>query len=147
MSAKNGHIMVTPTPSLDNQLVWLIEEDAYEDLLDPKYQEPLGRALWARRMMEVLRSWVSDKDVESLFFEAQAHHAPYGWVQSIPQVAENPQLEARSWWTTTKIDSESVKTTGSPFRMSESLANPRDLADVAVSGEDILDVCGWGESQ
>ena len=147
MSAKNGHIMVTPTPSLDNQLVWLIEEDAFDDLLDPKYQEPFGRGQWARRMMDVLRTWVSEKDVESLFFDAQSHHAPYGWVQSIPQVAENPQLEARTWWTVTKIDGERVKSTGSPYQMSESQTSPRDLPEIAVSDKDVLEVCGWRESR
>ena len=146
MSAKNGHIMVTPTPSLDNQLVWLIEEDAFEDLLDPKYQEPGERGQWARRMMEVLRSWVAEKDVESLFFDAQAHHAPYGWVQSIPQVAKNPQLAARNWWSTTKIDGHDVKVTGAPYQMSDSQTSPRDLSDVPVSEHDVLEACGWSQS-
>lgn len=147
MSAKNGHIMVTPTPSLDNQLVWLIEEDAFEDLLDPKYQEPGERGQWARRMMDVLRSWVAEKDVESLFFDAQDHHAPYGWVQSIPQVAKNPQLEARDWWSTTEIDGHHVKITGAPYQMSESQTSPRNLPAIAVSEQDVLEVCGWSKSE
>ncbi|MCY3883926.1 MAG: CoA transferase, partial [Gammaproteobacteria bacterium] len=145
MSAKNGHIMVTPTPSLDNQLVWLIEEEAYEDLLDPKYQDPAERGKWARRMMDVLRSWVATKDVESLFFEAQEHHAPYGWVQNIPQVAKNPQLEARDWWSTTRIDGLEIRTTGSPYRLSESPASPRNVEEIRVSENNIVELCGWGE--
>ncbi len=146
MTAKNGHIMVTPTPSLDNQLVWLIEEDAFDDLLDPKYQEPGERGQWARRMMDVLRSWVAEKDVKSLFFDAQKHHAPYGWVQSIPQVAENPQLAARNWWSTAKIDGDDVKISGAPYQMSESKTSPRDLPSVSVSDQDVLEVCGWRKS-
>ena len=95
MPAKGGMIMVTPTPNFDNQLVWLVENDAQEDLLDPDYQEPGNRRAYIRRFMEVLRDWVAPQDVEALFFEAQDHHAPYGWVLSIDKVAENPQLEAR----------------------------------------------------
>ena len=119
MPAKDGAIMVTPTPSFDNQLVWLIEKDAQEDLLDPKYQEPEHRRDYIRRFMEVLRNWVSTRDVEELFFEAQEHHAPYGWVLSIDKVAENPQLEARDWWVEYPIASTSIRGPGAPYRFDD----------------------------
>ena len=116
MPAKDGAIMVTPTPSFDNQLVWLIEKDAQEDLLDPKYQEPDNRRDYIRRFMEVLRGWVSTREVEELFFEAQDHHAPYGWVLPIDKVAENPQLQARDWWVEYPISPKSVRGPGAPYR-------------------------------
>ena len=116
MPAKRGAIMVTPTPSFDNQLVWLIEKDAQEDLLDPKYQEPEHRRDYIRRFMEVLRNWVATRDVEELFFEAQDHHAPYGWVLPIDKVAENPQLEARDWWVDYPFAQDPVRGPGAPYR-------------------------------
>ena len=119
MPAKDGAIMVTPTPSFDNQLVWLIEQDAQEDLLDPKYQEPENRRDYIRRFMEVLRNWVSTRKVEELFFEAQEHHAPYGWVLPIERVAENPQLEARHWWVEYPIAASSVRGPGAPYRFGD----------------------------
>ena len=118
MPAKGGTIMVTPTPSFDNQLVWLIEQGAQADLLDPKYQEPEHRRDYIRRFMTVLRDWVATRDVEELFFEAQDHHAPYGWVQSVDKVAENPQLEARGWWTTYAVDGGAVQGPGAPYQFS-----------------------------
>ena len=118
MPANGGTIMVTPTPSFDNQLVWLIEQDAHEDLLDPKYQEPANRRDYIRRMMTVLRNWVAKRDVEELFFEAQEHHAPYGWVLPVPKVADNPQLAARDWWATYAIDGREVRGSGAPYRFS-----------------------------
>ena len=144
MSAKDGHIMVTPTPSFDRQLAWLIEEDAFEDLLDPKYQEPEHRREWMVRMMDVLRSWVATQEVESLFFRAQEHHAPYGWVQKIDQVAQNPQLEARNWWRELKHRDTSLKTTGSPYHHGDTPARPKPSEWIVPSTEDILDLCGWG---
>ena len=117
--AKRGAIMVTPTPSFDNQLVWLIEKDAQEDLLDPKYQEPEHRSDYVRRFMEVLRNWVATRDVEELFFEAQDHHAPYGWVLPIDKVAGNPQLEARDWWVDYPMAQGSVRGPGAPYRFEE----------------------------
>ena len=69
-----------------------------------------------------LREWVSEKDVESLFFEAQQRHAPFGWVQTLDQVAANPQLAAREWWQEQLVGDRSVKAPGVPFKFSETPA-------------------------
>ena len=120
MPARDGAIMVTPTPNLDSQLVWLIEQDAQEDLLDPKYQEPKNRRAFIGRLMQVLRSWVATRDVEELFVEAQEHHAPYGWVLPIEKVAENPQLEARRWWTPYELPGgETIRGPGAPYQFGD----------------------------
>ena len=125
MPAKGGAIMVTPTPSIDDQLVWLIEQEAQEDLLDPKYQAPEHRRAFIARLMEVLRSWVGTRNVEELFFEAQARHAPYGWVLPVDKVAENPQLEARNWWQPYAL---AVRGPGTPYHFSDT---PWRLGNVA----------------
>ena len=120
MPAKGGAIMVTPTPNFDNQLVWLIEQEAQEDLLDPSYQEPGNRRAYIDRLMQVLRGWVARQDVEALFFEAQSRHAPYGWVLPVDKVAENPQLQARDWWTPHPLaGGGSVRGPGAPYRFSD----------------------------
>ena len=120
MPAKGGAIMVTPTPNFDNQLVWLIEQEAQEDLLDPSYQEPGNRRAYIDRLMQVLRGWVARQDVEALFLEAQGRHAPYGWVLPVDKVAENPQLQARDWWTRHPLASGgSVRGPGAPYRFSD----------------------------
>lgn len=145
MPAKGGSVMVTPTPSFDNQLVWLIEKDAQQDLLDPKYQEPENRRGLVQRMMQVLREWVATRDVEELFFEAQEHHSPYGWVQGVKQVAANPQLEARGWWTRYRgVEDPGWETDGpgAPFRLSET---PWELRAPRVLGEASAEGLGWGQ--
>ena len=152
MQAQGGGIMVTPTPSVDNQLVWLIEEDAAADLLDPAYQELENRPAFMYRMMEVLEEWVATQDVEALFFNAQAHHAPYGWVLPIDKVAEIPQLEARDWWTEYDLDGTVVKGPGTPYRFSETpwQMRPVGSADPTTSADGdadaILADIGWGEA-
>ena len=133
MPADNGAIMVTPTPSFDNQLVWLIEKDAQQDLLDPKYQEPENRRGYIRRFMEVLRQWVATRDVEELFFEAQDHHAPYGWVLPIHEVARNPQLEVRDWWVGYPIARQTVRGPGAPYRFGDT---PWRLGPYGAAGAD-----------
>ena len=119
MAAKGGSIMVTPTPNIDNQLVWLVEQEAQQDLLDPRYQEAPNRGAYIRRFMEVLREWVATRDVEELFFEAQERHSPYGWVLPVDKVAENPQLEARGWWRPYRIGAATVRGPGAPYRFSD----------------------------
>ena len=140
MPAKGGSVMVTPTPSFDNQLVWLIEKDAQQDLLDPKYQEVEHRREFVQRMMQVLREWVATRDVEELFFEAQEHHSPYGWVQGVEQVAANPQLQARDWWTGYRGEGWETRGPGAPFRLSET---PWELKSPQVVGDATAEALGW----
>lgn len=143
MPTKNGTMMVTPTPNVEAQLAWLIEEDSYQDLLDPKFEEPENRRRYFERMMEVIREWVAAQDIEDLFFKAQERHAPYGWVQTVAQVAENPQLEARCWWQTTEVGGRKVKGPGVPFQFRDTpgrVANPEWLETDTSS---VLDAVGW----
>ena len=138
MSAANGSIMITPTPDFDVQLAWLVEEDAHEDLIDPKYMEPENLLLRITRTMELLTKWVAGKEVEALFFEAQARHIPYGWVLPVEKIADNPQLHAREWYADYEVNGQSVRGTGAPYRFS---ATPWQMGapEVAHSLADI----GW----
>ena len=68
--------MVTPTPDVDAQLAWMIEEDAHDDLIDPKYMEIENRPAFVRRMMELLHQWVGTREVEALMHDAQSRHCP-----------------------------------------------------------------------
>ncbi len=145
MPARDGAIMVTPTPDIDNQLLWLIEKEAQEDLLDPKYQQLENYGAFIARIMEVLRAWVGTREVEELFFEAQDRHAPYGWVLSVDQVASNPQLEARRWWKpyVSAGAGDPARGPGAPYHFS---ATPWRMGDYGAPGADtdaILADLGW----
>ncbi len=146
MKARGGSIMVTPTPDFEAQLMWLIEEDAQQDLIDPKYLEPENLPLLIQRMMEVLREWVAEKDVEQLFFEAQARHAPYGWVLPLERVAENPQLEARQWYRQYRIGAAEVRAPGAPYRFSRNPDRLRDYAGPGSDTESLLAEIGWEDA-
>ena len=76
MPGKNGCIMATPAPNFDNQLMWWIEEDVHEDLIDPKYMEPENLRLRTQRAMDIMSRWVATKDVEALFHEPSLDTRP-----------------------------------------------------------------------
>ena len=144
MATRDGSIMITPTPNLDAQLAWLIEENAFGDLLDPEYQELGSRRNYFKRLMQALREWVSEKDVEALFFEAQRRHAPFGWVQTLDQVAANPQLAAREWWQDQLMGNRTVKASGVPFKFSETPAKSTTGEWSAVANaNDVVTTVGW----
>jgi len=145
MNAKSGSIMVTPAPDFEAQMFWLVEENAQEDLIDPKYLELENRPLMIQRMMEVLHSWVAGKDAEALFHEAQARHAPYGWVLPVDKLAVNPQLEARSWFADYEVAGTTVKGPGAPYQLSATPWRSKLAAgdNIPSDPEDLLAAMGW----
>ena len=145
MQARGGSIMITPTPDFQKQLAWLAEEDAHEDLFDEQYLDPANLPLLIQRSMEVLRGWVAEKEVEPFFHEAQARHHPYGWVMTIPELAANPQLEARDWWAQYDAGGEQVRGPGPPFHMSDGAwsSSAGETAEIATG--DILAAAGWDD--
>ena len=147
MQANGGAIMITPTPDFQAQLAWLVEEDAHDDLLDPKYAEPENIVLLIERSMDALRRWTATKKVEPFFHEAQRRHHPYGWVMPIPEVAANPQLQARDWWTDYPIGEQTVKGPGPPYRMADTPAQigGDPSRPEPASAEQILNEIGWAD--
>ena len=151
MNAASGSIMVTPAPDFEAQIFWLVEQDAQQDLIDPKYLEPENAPLMIKRVMEVLHGWVATKDAESLFHEAQQRHAPYGWVLPVNTLASNPQLEARDWWADYPLEGGAVQGPGAPYRFSDT---PWQIQSVPGTGTradpaSVLADIGWlaeGES-
>lgn len=115
-----GAITITPAPKVLDQLIWLAEDGAQEDLLDAKYTEPENQHLFIERGMQVLRKWAATKEVEALFFEAQRRHSAYGMVMPLDRVGQNPHLISRNWWAEYRSDDgRSIRGPGTPYRFSE----------------------------
>ena len=140
---RNGAMMVTPAPNFEAQLAWLIEEDVFQDLLDPKYEEAENRRAYLLRMMDVVRDWVATQDSEELFQNAQSRHAPYGWVQDVEAVANNPQLQARSWWESVKVGEEVVDFPGLPFEFKQTPGAIADPEWLQVESSSVIEQVGW----
>jgi benzylsuccinate CoA-transferase BbsE subunit/naphthyl-2-methylsuccinate CoA transferase subunit len=148
MAARGGHIMVTPTPDMQRNIAWLVEEDVHEDLLDEHYYaDPENMLLvLVPRLMQVLRNWVATKDAEDFFFESQARHHPYGLVLTPDTVASNPQLDAREWWAGYEVDGTEVRGPGAPYRFLDTpWALRRAHSSAGSDGDDVLAEIGWAE--
>lgn len=144
MNAKTGSIMVTPAPDFEKQIFWLVEQDAQEDLIDPKYLEPENAPMMIRRMMEVLHGWVATKDAEALFYDAQERHAPYGWVLPVDKLATNPQLEARHWFAEYAVAGGVVKGPGAPYQFSDTPWRIKPSEELATGeAQALLAAVGW----
>ena len=142
--AIGGSIMVTPTPNVEKQIAWLVEEQVEEDLLDEKYTALDRRQEFVHRIMTVLRKWVAKKDAEPFFHEAQSRHYPYGLVMKPNEVAHNPHLQDRNWWKEYPTEHSSVKGPGTPYQFSRStLSNPAEQITYQALSENILNTIGW----
>ncbi len=145
MPAKGGAIMTTPMPDFGAQLAWLVEDDAQQDLLDEKYHDPANLPLYIGRLMQVMREWVAGQEPEALFIKAQERHAPYGWVQPIERLADNPQLDARNWWVPFHVDGEQVQGPGAPYRFSATPWQYRQAEQ--LDAHIVLSELGWEASR
>ena len=146
MAARGGHVMVTPTPDIQRNIAWLVEEGAHEDLLDERYQDLANFEQFIARLMKVLRAWVATKEAEPFFFEAQARHHPYGLVLSPAEVATNEQLAARDWWARYEVDGATVRGPGAPYHLSATpWALRRGDAPAGAQSDEVLAEIGWDE--
>ncbi len=146
MQAIGGSIMITPTPDFSKQVAWLVEDGTGLELLDERFTDPANLPELIALTMSTLREWVGAKEVEAFFHEAQARHHPYGWVMTTPEVANNPQLQARDWWTAYPAGEASVAGPGAPYHFSNTpwaIAGGGDPQP--VSAEQALDAVGWGD--
>ena len=143
LNGGNGAISVTPWPDPQAQLMWLVENDAHQDLLDPKWQEPGMLPKFLIRFLEVLGEWLPSQDVRELFLEAQQRHAPYGAVLPVDAVAENPQLKARDWWVPYQVGGREVSGPGAPYALGDTPWSIGPSSEVGADTASLLAEIGW----
>ena len=144
-NAKDGAISATPMPDIQKQIAWLVEEDAFGDLLDPELGDLKNFRRLIDTLMKQMTEWIATKDVEPLMFAGQERHRPFGMVLPIDKVATNPHLEARGWWQTYRVAGRDVQGPGAPYHLGETpwAIDARD-AIAGADTETIMREIGWG---
>jgi len=94
--AKRGWEMVTPTPNGVGLLGWMVEE-GFEPALELVNRPPQELLTQLPRLMDVVAGFAATKDAGDLFEGAQARHIAFAEVQTVAQVASNPQHEFRGF--------------------------------------------------
>jgi crotonobetainyl-CoA:carnitine CoA-transferase CaiB-like acyl-CoA transferase len=101
---------------------WLASENAAENLTGEQWLDESERQKHLDHIMTVLGKWTQKHEVDELVESGQQMHFPWARVNSIPEVINNPQLNARGYFVETK-DPESgklYKFPGAPVKMSSS---------------------------
>ncbi len=109
--AKEGWEMITPTPNAAGLLAWMVEEQlpAAIDLIG-RPQEELIRNL--PLIMDTIAEFAKTMDAGSLFKAAQDRHIAFAEVQTVAQVAENPQHAYRGFFRPVDWSGSEVKVPG-----------------------------------
>lgn len=95
--AKTGWEMITPTPNFQGLITWMVEEEFAPgvELASLPPNELVGRL---SGLMDIVAEFAKTKDAGELFHAAQDRHIAFGEVQTVAQVAANPQHEFRGFF-------------------------------------------------
>jgi crotonobetainyl-CoA:carnitine CoA-transferase CaiB-like acyl-CoA transferase len=93
-NAKRGACNIAPVPQPAPLFEWMAEEGDEEgaELAKLTIEEALTQV---PRVMNAVKRFAGTKDSGELFLEAQRRHIAFGEVQTVAQVAANPQYEFR----------------------------------------------------
>ncbi|WP_419943872.1 CoA transferase [Candidatus Poriferisodalis sp.] len=91
-----GYVMITPTPTPDLLLEWMISTGAgdVEKWLGLEPAELLGSV---DEIMDAVRRWIRPQDAREVWWEAQERHIAFGGVLDIAEVCANPQFAHRGF--------------------------------------------------
>lgn len=141
--ARRGWAMVTPTPNAQGLLAWMAEEGfpAALELARRPLAELIGDL---DKVMDVVGEFAATRDAGDLFRQAQSRHIACAEVQSVSQVAANPQHVYRGFFRETDWDGPKATIPGPVAHFSRTPATrPRPPQDIGAS----LAEWGVGESR
>jgi len=95
---RDGYILLTLFHQWETLVEWLHSEGLAGDLTDPKYLDEAERRKNLDHIVSVLEKWTLSHGVDELVETGQAMRFPWGKVNSIPQVVEDVQLNARGFF-------------------------------------------------
>ncbi|MGI9596943.1 MAG: CoA transferase, partial [Acidimicrobiales bacterium] len=96
--ARSGNVMVTPTPQAEQLVGWMVASgvegaDRFVGLAVEELLQQLPD------LMASIKAFALTADAGELWWEAQKRHIAFGEVQSVDQVAANPQFAHRGLFT------------------------------------------------
>jgi crotonobetainyl-CoA:carnitine CoA-transferase CaiB-like acyl-CoA transferase len=115
---RDGYVLHTSLGDWTALIEWVKADGKARDLDEPAWQDFAHRQREHEHLFEVLDDWVRDYSVEELVESAQLRRIPYAPVRSLEDLAADPQLTARGFFTPV-VHEELGKTLeypGAPYR-------------------------------
>lgn len=95
---RDGSILLSLFREWDTVVEWLDSEGMAGDLKDEKWRDPIARYREVEHVIAVLERWASEHTVGELMAQGQLMHLPWGAVNSLRSLRENPQLLERGFF-------------------------------------------------
>jgi len=133
---RDGPILISISQQWEVLVEWVDSEGMAEDLKDEKYREEEYRLRHLDHILDVLKRWTRSHTTRELFEQGQSLRFPWATVSSPRDVLNNPQLEARGFFTIVEHPEmgRPVFYPGSPYRFS--LSRGRRWKRAPLVGED-----------
>ncbi|MEL6984055.1 MAG: CoA transferase, partial [Actinomycetota bacterium] len=114
--ARTGNLMITPTPQAETLIDWMVERGIREAeaFVGLTVEELLGQV---PELMAAIEQFCLTGDASELFSEAQKRHIAFGEVQSVAQVAINPQFEHRQLYSDIDVAGDTEPPVRGPWRL------------------------------
>lgn len=112
-------LIILPVAHWDAIAKWMHEKCGNETALDPMFRDLATRVETA----ELLEGWVEElcalHSKQELFEEGQRRGISITPVNTLADLADDPQLLVRAWWREPAPETEGAKVAGLPFRFHE----------------------------
>ncbi len=97
VGGSGGYVMITPTPTPDLLLEWMVSTGA--DEVDKWIGIDPGELLLSvDEVMDAVRRWIRPQDARQVWWEAQERHVAFGGVLDIAEVCANAQFAHREFF-------------------------------------------------
>ena len=136
--ARSGAVMITPTPQAESLVDWMVEcgISQAEQFVGLDVTQLLDRM---DEVMATVKQFAATMDAGDLFTQAQDRHIAFGEVQTVAQLANNPQLEHRRFYHQISMEPGSDQPTmGFPWRPVLYSATP--IPNPTPPGRDHVDI-------
>ncbi len=139
--ARSGWEMITPTPNAAGLMAWMVEE-GFQPAVELAANPPTDMVSGLFTVMDVVAEFAKTMDAGALFHGAQDRRVAFGEVQTVAQVASNPQHLFRGFFRPVDWSGSEVIVPGPIARYHATPAPPPRPPGEPAELDDLL--AAWG---
>jgi benzylsuccinate CoA-transferase BbsE subunit len=97
---RDGYVVHCTLGDWTSLVEWVKGDGKAQDLGEPRWEDQVYRREHAEHLFDVLDEWATEYSVAELMEGAQLRRIPYAMVRPLEALAEDPQLNARGFFST-----------------------------------------------